>query len=62
MCAVKETIEEGFAFVGGTKATAEVTDGIVVVQGQCMQELLQFLEAFAELRWIGFMRICIREV
>ena len=31
--AVEETIEEGFAFVGGTEAAAEIADGIVIAQG-----------------------------
>lgn len=45
---------EGFSLVGCTQAAAKVKDGIVIVQGQGSQKTLQFLEALADLWWIGF--------
>ena len=41
-------------FIGGTELTTEVPDGIVIIQGQAAQEVIQFFEAVADLRWIGF--------
>ena len=45
---------EGFCFVGGTEAAAEVEDGVVVVQGEGAEEFLQLLETVSDLRWVGF--------
>ena len=59
MCAVKQTVMEGFPLVGGAEAAAEIKDGIVIVQGQGFQETLQFLETLADFRWIGFMGFAI---
>ena len=41
-------------FIGGAELTTEVPDGIVIIQGQAAQEVIQFFEAVADLRWIGF--------
>ena len=54
MCAIEQAVAEGFFLVGCTQAAAEVKNGVVIVQGQGFQETLQFLEALADFRWIGF--------
>ena len=59
ICTVLETIEEGFVFVGAAEAAAEVEDGIVIIQGQAAQEGIQFFEAAADLRWVGFVGFCV---
>ena len=41
-------------FVGSAELTTEVPHGIVIIQGQTAQEVIQFFEAVADLRWIGF--------
>ena len=46
-------------FVGGAELATEVPDGIVIVQGQAAQEDIQFLEAVADLRWVGFVGLCV---
>ena len=51
---VLQAVMEGFPLVGGAEAAAEIKDGIVIVQGQGCQETLQFLEALADFRWVGF--------
>ena len=51
---VLQAVMEGFPLVGGAEAAAEIKDGIVIVQGQGFQETLQFLEALADFRWVGF--------
>lgn len=48
-----ETIDKCFMFIGGAELTTEVPDGIVIIQGQAAHEGVQFLEAVADLRWIG---------
>ena len=50
---------EGFALVGGAEAAAEVKDGVVIVQGQGLQETLQFFETLADFWRIGFMGFAI---
>ena len=40
--------------VGGAELTTAVPYGIVIIQGQAAHEGVQFLEAVADLRWIGF--------
>ena len=47
-------VAEGFFLVGCTQEAAEVKDGVVITQGQGFKETLQFLEAFADFRRIGF--------
>ena len=54
MCAIEQAVAEGFFLVGGTKAAAEVKDGVVIVQGQVFKETLQFLETIADFCRIGF--------
>ena len=54
MCPIDQAVAEGFFLVGCTKAAAEVKDGVVVTQWQGLQKTLQFLEALADLGWIGF--------
>ena len=41
-------------FVGGAELTTEIPHGIVIIQGQAVQEIIQFLESISDLRWIGF--------
>ena len=50
---------EGFFFVGGAEAAAEVKDGIVVIQGQRAEEFLQLLEAVPDIRRVGFLILSI---
>ena len=54
MGTVLETVKEGFAFIGGAELTTEVPHGIVIIQGQAAHEGVQFLEAVADLRRVGF--------
>ena len=54
MCTIEQPVAEGFFLVGGTKATAEVKDGIVITQGQGFQETFQLLKTLADFRRIGF--------
>ena len=54
MCAIEQTVAEGFCLVGCTQAAAEVKDCVVIVEGQGFQETLQFLVALADFRRIGF--------
>ena len=32
---------------------------IVIIQRQCSQEIVQFLKTIFDLRWIGFVRLCV---
>jgi hypothetical protein len=41
------------------KTAAEAEDGVVVVQEQGFQKILQFGEACLDFRWIGFAGLCI---
>ena len=41
-------------FIGAAELTTEVPDGIVIIQGQAAHEGVQFLEAVADLRRVGF--------
>ena len=52
---IKQAVAEGFFLVGCTQAAAEVKDCIVIAQWQRFQETFQFLKAFADFWWIGFM-------
>ena len=54
MCPIEQAVAEGFCLVGCTQAAAEVKNGIVITQWQGFQKTLQFLEAFADFGWIGF--------
>lgn len=54
MCAINQAVAERFFFVGCAQAAAEVRDCIVIVERQGFQETLQFLETFADFRWVGF--------
>ena len=40
--------------VGGAELTAEVPHGIVIIQGQAAQEVIQFFESITNLLWVGF--------
>ena len=59
MCAIEQAVTEGFFLVGCAQAATEVKDGVVIVQGQGFQKTLQFLEALADFRWIGFVGFAI---
>lgn len=50
---------EGSPLVGGTKAAAEVKDGVVIVQRQGFQKRLQFFETVTDFRRIGFVGFAI---
>ena len=54
MRSINQAVAESLFLVGCTQAAAEVKDGIVIAQWQRLQETLQFLEALADLGWIGF--------
>ena len=41
-------------FIGGAELTTEVPDGIVIIQGQIAQEVIQFLESVPDVRRVGF--------
>ena len=41
-------------FVGGAELATEVPHGVVIIQGQTAQEVIQFLESVADLLWVGF--------
>ena len=56
MRAIEQAVAEGFFLVGCTQTATEVKDSVVIVQGQVFQETLQFLEALADFRRIGFVR------
>ena len=45
--------------VGGAELTAEVPHGIVIIQGQAVQEIIRLLESVADLRWVGFVGFCV---
>ena len=49
VCAVLETIEEGFMLVGGAEAAAEVEHCVVIIQRQGVQKFLQLLESITDL-------------
>ena len=59
MCAVLQTIKEGFVFVGGAEAAAEVEDGVVIVQWKGFQEMLQFCKASLDFWRIGLAGLCV---
>ena len=40
--------------IGGAELTTEVPDGIVIIQGQIAQEVIQFLESVPDVRRVGF--------
>ena len=54
MCAIEQAVTEGFFLVSCAQAAAEDKDGIIIAQWQGFQKILQFLEALADFRWIGF--------
>jgi len=41
--------------IGSAKAAAEVKDGIVISQGQFLQQFSQILETGTDFRWVIFM-------
>ena len=41
-------------FIGGAELTTEVPHGIVIIQGQAAQEVIQFFESITNLLWVGF--------
>ena len=45
--------------IGGAELTTEIPDGIVIIQGQAAHEGVQFLEAVADLRRVGFVGFCV---
>ena len=49
-----EAVEEGFVFICRAEAATKVKDGVVVIQRQMPQEVIQFFEAFPDVRRIGF--------
>ena len=59
MCAVLQTVQECFAFVGTAQTATEVEYGVVIVQGQNTQELFQFLKAVADLRRVRLVGLCV---
>ena len=59
MCSILEAVEEGLMLIGGAELTTEVPDGIVIIQGQAAQEVIQFCESASDLRGVGLMRFCI---
>ena len=54
MCPINQAVAEGFCLVGSTQVAAEIKDCIVITQGQGFQKTFQFLKAFADFLWIGF--------
>ena len=54
MCAILQAVQKCFMFIGSAELTTEVPDGIVIIQGQAAHEGVQFLEAVADLRRVGF--------
>lgn len=54
-----EAVDEGFVFIGGAELAAEIPYGIIIFQRQAAQEVVQFLKAFADLRWVTFVGLCI---
>ena len=59
ICTILKTVEESFMFVSSTDLATKVPYGIIIIQGQAAQEVIQFLEAVADFRWIGFMGFCV---
>ena len=49
-----EAVDEGFAFIGCTKAAAQIPYRIVIIQRKLPQVSIQFLEAIFNFWWIGF--------
>ena len=62
LCAIVETVKEGFILVSRAEAAAEMECGIVVIQRQMPQEIVQFFEAFPDVRGIGFVGFCVYPV
>ena len=52
---VLEAVQKGFMLIGGTEAATEVKDGVIILQWQMSQQVIQFPEAISDVRWIGFM-------
>ena len=57
--AVLQAVEEGFVFLGGAEAAAEIEDGVIIVQGQSFRNALQFCEAGLDLRQVGLVGLCV---
>ena len=55
MCPILQTIQESFTIIGAAQTTAEVKDGIVILQGQGVQKFLQLLESITDLFGIALM-------
>lgn len=55
MCPILQTIQESLVFVGRAKTAAEIEYRIVVLQGQGVQEFLQFLKSITNLRRVTLM-------
>ena len=56
---ILKTVEECFMLVGGAELTTAVPYGIVIIQGQAAQEVIQFLKSIADFRWVGFVGLCV---
>ena len=56
---ILQTVQESFAFICAAQAAAEIEHSIVILQGQGMQKLLQFLETVTNLRRIAFVGLSI---
>ena len=54
VCSVLEAVEEGFVFIGGTEAAAEVEHCVIIIQRQRTEKVLQLFEPLPNLRWVGF--------
>ena len=54
MSSVLETIEKGFSLIGCAELATEVPYGVVIIQEQTAQEVIQFFESVADLRRVGF--------
>ena len=54
MSSINQAVAEGFFLIGCTQTAAEVKDGVVIAQGQRLQETLKFLETFDDFRRVSF--------
>ena len=56
---ILQSIDKSFSLICTTQAAAEVKYGVVIFQWEVAEIFLQFLEAFADLRWVGFVGFCV---
>ena len=59
MRAVLEAVNKGFMLVSGAELATEIPYGVIIIQGQVTQKVIQFLESVADLRWVGFVGFCV---